>query len=155
MNCRNLLKGTDGSKANGSSIAFLAEFGEKSCMFLGDAHMKVICTSLKNLGYSKDNPLVVNAVKVSHHGSKNNITPKFLELVDAEHWLFSSNGDKHDHPDQEAVEAVIQGARRTPTLWFNYRSGFTEGWESGSDGPGARYHTKYPDAGTEGIVIEL
>jgi hypothetical protein len=164
---RKLLKGTDPSKANGSSIAFIAEHGEtnstdggsdptsKSCIFLGDAHMKVICKSLENLGYSKEKPLRVNAVKVSHHGSKNNITPKFFELVDAEHWLFSSNGEKHDHPDQEAVEAVIQGARRTPTLWFNYRSPFNERWEIGAKGPNARYRTKYPGIGKEGIVVKL
>ena len=152
---RKLLKGIDPSEANGSSIGFIAEFGEKSCMFLGDAHMKVVCNSLKGLGYSKEKPLRVDAVKVSHHGSKNNITVEFFELVDAEHWLFSSNGDKHDHPDQEAVEAVIQGAIRTPTLWFNYRSSFTEKWEMGANEPNARYHTKYPDQGQEGIVVEL
>lgn len=152
---RKLLKGTDPSKANGSSIAFLAELGEKSCMFLGDAHMKVICNSLEHLGYSKEKPVRVDAVKVSHHGSKNNITPKFLELVDAKHWLFSSNGDKHDHPDQEAVEAVIQGAIRKPTLWFNYRSPFTEIWETGARQPNARYRTKYPRKGKEGIVVKL
>lgn len=152
---KKLLKGTDPSKANGSSIAFIAEFGEKSCMFLGDAHMKVVCSSLKGLGYSKEKPLRVDAVKVSHHGSKNNITVEFFELVDAEHWLFSSNGDKHDHPDKEAVDAVIQGARRKPTLWFNYRSSFTEKWETGGNEPNASYRTKYPDQGQEGIVVEL
>ena len=151
---RKLLKGIDPSTANGSSIGFIAEFGKKSCIFLGDAHMKVVCDSLKRLGYAKDKPLVVNAVKVSHHGSKNNITKEFLELVDAEHWLFSSNGDKHKHPDKEAVEAVIQGATRTPTLWFNYRSAFTKIWEKDSQ-PNANYFTKYPEEGKEGIGIQL
>ena len=151
---RKLLKGTDPSKANRSSIAFIAQFGEKSCMFLGDAHMKVVCKSLEGLGYSKENPLRVDAVKVSHHGSRNNITPQFLELVDARHWLFSSNGDRHDHPDKEAVEAVIQGARREPTLWFNYRSAFTEIWEAGAE-PNGRYRAKYPQNGKEGIVVKL
>lgn len=152
---RKLLKGTDSSKANGSSIAFIAEFAEKSCMFLGDAHMKVVCNSLERLGYSKQQPLRVDAVKVSHHGSKNNITPKFLELVDARNWLFSSNGDKHDHPDKEAVDAVIQGARTIPTLWFNYRTPFTEKWEVVPGTPDPRYHTMYPDKGTQGIVVTL
>jgi Predicted hydrolase (metallo-beta-lactamase superfamily) len=151
---RKLLKGTDPSKANGSSIAFIAEFKKRSCIFLGDAHMKVVCNSLERLGYSKEKPLVVNAVKVSHHGSKNNITPKFLELVDAEHWLFSSNGERHKHPDKEAIEAVIQGATRKPTLWFNYRSAFTEIWES-DPRSNASYFTKYPEEGKEGIEIEL
>ena len=152
---RNLLKGTDPSKANGSSIGFIAEFEEKSCMFLGDAHMDVVCASLKHLGYSKEKPLRIDAVKVSHHGSKNNITEEFLELVDAKHWLFSSNGDLHDHPDKEVVEAVIQGAIRKPTLWFNYRTRFTEKWEKGAGQPGARYSTKYPDNSEEGIIVKL
>lgn len=151
---RKLLKGADPSKANRSSIAFVAEFGEKSCMFLGDAHMKVVCNSLERLGYSKEKPLRIDAVKVSHHGSRNNITARFFELVDARHWLFSSNGDKHDHPDKEAVEAVIQGARRKPTLWFNYRSAFTEIWQSGSQS-NRSYRAKYPRKGKEGIVVRL
>ena len=152
---RKLLKGTDPSKANRSSIAFIAEFGQKSCMFLGDAHMKVICSSLKRLGYSKAKPLRVDAVKVSHHGSKNNITAEFLELVNAKHWLFSSNGDQHDHPDKEAVEAVIQGSITNPILWFNYRTRFTEPWEIKANQPKPRYRTKYPQKGKEGIVVKL
>lgn len=151
---RKLLKGIDPSAANGSSIGFLAGFGQKSCLFLGDAHMDVVCSSLMRLGYSKEKPLRANAVKVSHHGSKNNITKEFLELVDAEHWLFSSNGERHKHPDREAVEAVIQGAIRKPTLWFNYRSAFTEIWENEAQ-PNSRYTTRYPEQGKEGIEVEL
>lgn len=152
---RKLLKGKDPSTANGSSIAFVAEHGGKRCVFLADAHMKVVCASLRGLGWSPTNPLVVDAVKMSHHGSKHNFTGEFLELVDAEHFLFSSNGDQHRHPDAETVEAVIQGARRTPTLWFNYRSEFTTRWEAGSTGAGARYRTRYPAAGQDGIVVNL
>ena len=33
-----------------------------------------------------------------------------MQLVDAEHFLFSSNGDKFKHPDRQAVQAVIHGA---------------------------------------------
>jgi beta-lactamase superfamily II metal-dependent hydrolase len=92
---------------------------------------------------------------LSHHGSKNNITPEFLELVDAEHFLVSSNGDKFKHPDAQAIESVIQGARHTPTLWFNYRSDFTEIWEAASLKRGAKYRTHYPAPGKEGIVVEI
>ncbi|HEY0591714.1 MAG TPA: hypothetical protein VGF40_08095 [Thermoanaerobaculia bacterium] len=152
---RKMLKGVDDSKANGSSIAFIARFLTKSCIFLGDAHMKVVCGSLRRLGFTEENPVKVNAVKVSHHGSKNNITHEFLTLVDAKHWLFSSNGDQHDHPDEEAVTAVIQGSRRKPTLWFNYRSKFTTPWEKGAKKAKARYAVKYPAKGHEGIVVRL
>jgi hypothetical protein len=149
------LKGTDSSAANGSSIAFIAEFAGKSCVFLADAHMEVVCNSIRRLGYSKEAPLKVDAVKVSHHGSKNNITEEFLSLVDASHWLFSSNGDRHDHPDKEAVEAVIVGSISEPILWFNYRSPFTERWEAGAEERNSRYRARYPEHGGEGIVLKL
>lgn len=150
------LKGRDSSKANASSIAFIAEYGGMSCMFLGDAHMRVVCKSLMALGYSKTNPLKVGAVKVSHHGSKNNITKEFFELVDSEHYLISSNGDVHEHPDREAIEAIIEGSRhRPPTLWFNYRSNFTEHWEAKSNETNASYKTRFPDRGADGMVVQL
>jgi beta-lactamase superfamily II metal-dependent hydrolase len=152
---KKLLKGIDPSKANGSSIAFIAEFGGKSCVFLGDAHMKVVCAALKRLGYSREKPLKVDAVKVSHHGSKNNLTQEFLGLVDAKHWLISTNGDLHEHPDKPAIESIIKGSIRPPTLWFNYRSAYTKGWEKGAQKPGARYRAKYPAKGKEGIVVKL
>ena len=152
---RKMLKGGDSSTANGSSIAFLAKFGGKSCMLLGDAHMKVVCASLKRLGATRQNPIKVDAVKMAHHGSRNNITPEFFALVDAKHWLFSSNGDKFNHPDKEAVQAVIAGSRRKPTLWFNYRSKFNSRWESASKKPGAKYATRYPPRNKKGIVVKL
>ena len=151
-----LLKGIDPSKANRSSIAFIAEFEGKRALFLADAHMDVVCKSLKRLGYSKDKPLKADAVKVSHHGSRHNITQEFLELVDAKHWLFSSNGDKHKHPNKAAVEAVINGAISSkPILHFNYRSAYTKVFEKAAAKPKARYGAKYPSQGKEGIVVKL
>ena len=150
-----MLKGGDPSTANGSSIAFLARFGNKSCMFLGDAHMKVVCASLRRMGATPEKPLRVDAVKMAHHGSRNNITKEFFELVDAKHWLVSSNGDKFCHPDREAIQAVIRGSRRKPTLWFNYRSKFNKRWEAPSKKPGAKYATRYPAAKKSGIVVKL
>lgn len=152
---RQLLKGKDSSTANGSSIAFLAEFHGKRCLFLGDAHMRVVCDSLRRLGASSDQPLVANAVKLAHHGSKNNITPEFLQLIDAKHYLVSTSGDRFKHPDREAIEAIIQGSRRKPWLWFNYRSPFTELWEPVSKQRGAKYVTRYPKPGKNGILVKL
>lgn len=152
---RKMLKGGDPSTANGSSIAFLAKFGGKSCMLLADAHMKVVCDSLKRMGVTAHSPLKVDAVKMAHHGSKNNITPEFFELVDAKHWLVSTNGDRFEHPDREAIQAVIAGSRRKPTLWFNYRSKFNQRWEAPSKKSGAKYATRYPPRNQSGIVVKL
>jgi len=152
---RKQLKGTDPSAANGSSIAFLADFGGKSCLFLADAHMSVVCASIRRLLEPGKDCLRIDAVKMAHHGSKNNVTPEFMSLVDAEHYLFSSNGDKFGHPQAQAVKAVIKGARRKPTLWFNYRSRYTEKWEAQSNGADASYATRYPPPDGEGITLRL
>jgi hypothetical protein len=152
---QDMLKKVDGSEANGSSIAFLARCNDKSCLFLADAHRDIINSSLKKLAKQDGKMLKVDAVKVSHHGSKNNLHPEFFDLVDAKHYLFSTNGDKHNHPDKAAVEAVIAGSKREPVLWFNYRSEFTRPYEARSQLPEARFTTRYPAEGEAGIVVPL
>jgi hypothetical protein len=152
---REQLKGHDPSAANGSSIAFLAKHRGRSCLLLADAHMDIVCDSIRRLLPRRRTRLEVDAVKLSHHGSKNNLTPELLELVDGQHFLVSTNGDRHDHPDPEAIEAVIAGARRKPTLWFNYRSEFSTRWEKDSKKRGAKYATRYPPDGHEGITLRL
>lgn len=152
---REQLRGQDAAAANGSSIAFLAEFKGKSCLFLADAHMRIVCDSLKKLIPRGRKQLKVDAVKLSHHGSKRNISPELFELVDAQHFLVSTNGDLHDHPDKPAMEAVIAGATRRPTLWFNYRSPFTTPWGRKAQASNAKFDTRCPAAGQEGIVLSL
>lgn len=87
--------------------------------------------------------------------TSDNITPAFFELIDAKHYLVSSNGDRFKHPDADAIKAVIQGTRDKPTLWFNYSSEFTKAWKADSQAPAAHYQTRYPREGEEGIVVEL
>ncbi|PWF43612.1 ComEC/Rec2 family competence protein [Massilia glaciei] len=152
---RELLKGQDGSDANGSSIAFLARCNGKSCLFLADAHIDLINESLAKLVAKEGRQLKVDAVKVSHHGSKNNLDARFFDLVDAKHYLISTNGDQHEHPDKPAMEAIIAGSKRKPVLWFNYRSDHTLPYEEQSKLAGARFTTRYPREGKEGIVIRL
>jgi hypothetical protein len=149
------LRGHDPSAANGSSIAFLAQFEGKSCLFLADAHMDIVCASLRRLLPRSGGQLKVDAVKMAHHGSVNNFTQEFLELVDAEHFLFSTSGQRFQHPDAETVEAVIVGATQRPTLWFNYRSDYTQRWERGADARAARYSVRYPAPGAEGVLVPL
>jgi beta-lactamase superfamily II metal-dependent hydrolase len=145
----------DPSAANGSSISFLAGFEGKSCLFLADAHAGVVADSIRKLIPPGEKRLKVDAFKMSHHGSRNNISKKLLNLVDAKHFLVSTNGAIHEHPDKPAIEAVIQGSLQDPELWFNYSTPYTEPWKNGPV-PGERSFTAhYPEPGHEGIVIEL
>ncbi len=146
---------TDQSAANGSCIAFLAEFEGKSCLFLGDAHAPVIVKSLKKLLPKGQKRIKVDAVKVSHHGSKSNISKSLMNLIDARHFLISTNGAKHDHPDAPAIETIIQGSLQDPELWFNYKSEQTLIWKKNPDNLLRPYTTHFPSKKTGGIILDL
>lgn len=145
----------DQSLANGTSIAFLAEFEGKSCLFLADAHASVLCESIRKLVPQGKKRLKVDAVKMSHHGSRHNISEDLMKLVDAKHFLISTNGSIHKHPDKPAIEAVIQWSVRNPTLWFNYRSEQNEPWATPPAGGKRSFASKYPSTEKGGIVVEL
>lgn len=115
----------DASAANGSSIAFLAEYDSKSALFLGDAHAGQIEQSVKRLISMQRKPkLVVDALKLSHHGSAKNITPALVELIDATHILISTSGRGHQHPDMETFELIVKHSSvKNMTFHFNYLSG--------------------------------
>ena len=109
----------DGAVHNGSSIAFLLEDGSKKILFLGDAHPSCVVASLRKLGFSKDDPLKVDLVKVAHHGSKGNTSYEFLELIDCDKFVISSNGAVHNLPDKLCLARIIN-AKPGCAIYFNY-----------------------------------
>lgn len=109
----------DAAVHNGSSIAFFLEDGSKKFLFLGDAHPSCVVASLEKLEFSKDNPLKVDLVKVSHHGSKGNTSYEFLERIDCDKFVISSNGAVHNLPDKLCLARIIN-AKPGCTIYFNY-----------------------------------
>ena len=104
---------------NGSSVAFLMTWEEKEFLFLGDAHPNVVVDALERLGYSDQRPLQAVLVKISHHGSKGNTSPKLLRMISAGSFIISTNSKKHGHPDKQLMARMV---RHHPTchLQFNY-----------------------------------
>ncbi len=92
---------------NGSSIAFILTYHGIKGLFLADAHPSDIITSLRILGYTPDNRIKVDFVKVAHHGSKVNTNDELLSLIDCENYIFSANGISHFHPDKEVIVRII------------------------------------------------
>jgi metal-dependent hydrolase (beta-lactamase superfamily II) len=145
----------DGSVANGSSIALLLEFEGKAVLLTGDAHAEVITASVRRLLAQRGLPkLRLDAMKLSHHGSRNALTKELLEVVDCPKYLVSTNGSKFWHPDREAIARVIVYGGQNPTLCFNYRSEFNDLW----DNPGLKqrygYQALYP-AAQPGLRVPL
>ncbi len=120
--------GGDRSAPNGSSIAFLFESGGRCVLLTGDAHPGVLVESLRRVCAERGvERLRLDAFKVSHHGSRGNITPELLELIDCQTFLVSTNGGIFGHPDIETIDLIASHARpgTVPTVWFNYESNTT------------------------------
>lgn len=147
----------DNAAANGSSIAFLAEFGGRSCLFLADAHPDCVCESLSRLLRARGlDRLVVDAVKVSHHGSRGNTTDELLALMESPRFLFSTNGAQFGHPDREAVQRVIgRSTQLRPKLYFNYQSDENREWACARLQDELQYDAVYRADDAASLVVAL
>jgi hypothetical protein len=148
--------GSDRSPANGSSIAFLLEYEGKRVLLSGDAHASVLSTSIE--AYLREQDLArlpLDAFKLPHHGSKNNVTKRLLDKIECPRYLVSTNSSRHDHPDDEAMARVLTYGGDDKMLIFNYRVDQTEKWDNAELREAYGYRTRYPPRGREGIAIEL
>lgn len=110
----------DDSATNGSSIAFVLETGGQRILFLGDAHAETVEQSLIALYGEKKTPIKFDAVKLSHHGSYNNNSPKLLSMIACDKWLISTNGDNYNHPDISTLAHIVTHNTGCQ-LFFNYK----------------------------------
>ncbi len=143
----------DTTPPNGSSIAFLFEFGGQRILFGADAFPGVLLKSLQRLASSGDR-YRVDAFKLAHHGSMDNLSPDLLSALDCPCYLVSTNGSSYGHPHPEAIARVLtRGSPRE--LCFNYRSEYTKVWDN--EAVKQRFHVamKYPKKGTPGYALEL
>ncbi|WP_028296188.1 ComEC/Rec2 family competence protein [Olivibacter sitiensis] len=110
---------------NSSSIAFLLKCPDLSFLLLADSRAEVICDNLKGLDYNETNPLEVDFVKVSHHGSLNNTSQELLSLIKSNNFLISTNGgtSNHKHPSRETIARIVCKKNRNDkisNIYTNY-----------------------------------
>lgn len=110
----------DASVTNASSIGLLLKCPVGSVLLLGDAFSSTIVDSLRRLNHSKDNKLVVDVCKISHHGSKGNTCEEFLGLIEARYFIISTNGTKH-LPDKRTLARILKYCPDSKII-FNYPS---------------------------------
>lgn len=119
--------GADDSEPNGSSIFLLLEHGRRKVLLTGDAYAQDIIAGIDSLGVKR--PFKIDALKVPHHGSSQNVTKELIRAVECPLFLFSTDGTQFEHPDAAAVACVIANARSRPVkLAFNARSAFSGWW---------------------------
>jgi hypothetical protein len=99
---------------------------DTSILLLGDARAEIISKSLQRLGYLKNKKLLVDYVKVSHHGSINNTSSEMLDLIEGGCYIISTNGgtSHHKHPDREVIARILYHPERNMSkkriIAFNY-----------------------------------
>ncbi len=145
----------DSAAANGSSIAFIAEYDGLSCLFSGDAFPDVLAASLRRLLKKPSDKINLNVFKLPHHGSRANVSTELIDLVRCPRYMFSTNGDIFEHPDREAVARVILHGKRSPTLSFNYKTVFNKMWDNQNLFTEPSYKVEYPKNGDEGLLLEV
>jgi beta-lactamase superfamily II metal-dependent hydrolase len=144
------------TETNQSSIAFLAEYEGKSCLLTGDASPLVLCSSITSLLKKRNvSKLKLDAVKVSHHGSRENTSPQLQELLECKKFLVSTNGKTYYHPHQESIARIIKINGPDTELIFNYRSPQNDVWDNEYLKTNNHFKTTYPKNNDEGITVIL
>ena len=147
---------SDAGAPNGSSIALLAEFRGATAMLGADAYAPVLEASIERLLRERGvTRLKVDAFKVAHHGSQNNLSSDLLKRLDCRHYLLSSNGDHFCHPDRQAVARIIKYGGKQPTVHFNYRSRYNDVWAGPDLQEKYSYVADFPAADATGLAVSL
>jgi hypothetical protein len=154
----------DTTAPNGSSIAFLAEYDDKAVLFTGDAHPSTLIASLQQLLRERHlDTLPLDAFKIPHHGSKNNLNIELLKLLDCRRYLISTNGSYYHHPDREAIARILKYgalAYSQPNfdkaeVCFNYHKPRVAIWDDEALKFKYHYQTSFPAHSGDSLVIDL
>lgn len=111
---------------NMASIAFILRCDGLNFLMLADSFPREITDCLIQRGYSQQNKLKVDFVKIAHHGSRNNTDNDLLDIIDCNNFLISTNGGtgRSRHPQRETIANILchpeRDYDRTVNLFFNY-----------------------------------
>lgn len=141
----------DHSRANGTSIAFILEYGGRRILLSGDAHVDLLEKSLRKLGATEQSPLRLDAFKIPHHGSKYNVSKDLLGLVDCDHYIVSTNGNYFEHPEDVAMARLIKFGTAGATIHFNYKTKFNDFWDNRDWKNTYGYKVSFPEQGADGF----
>jgi hypothetical protein len=153
----------DDAPHNGSSITLLAEYAGKSLLLGADVHPRLLAASIerllrgRGLDPAKDR-LRLDAFKLPHHGSQNNLDVGLLKMLDCRNYLVSTDGTGFYHPDNEAIARIIRAGRTgqaRPKLIFNYDSDENRAWQDAALKTRYAYDADYPPPDAPGWRLRL
>jgi len=139
---------SDNKKPNGSSIAFVAQYGNRGVLFGADAFPRLLTESIGRMSASDVEKIRV--LKIPHHGSRANLDNGLLGALGSHTFLVSTNGKRFKHPHPESIARIIHRGD-APRILFNYRSDFNQMWEN-LDTP-YKYDVGYGDK--NGVTVDV
>jgi beta-lactamase superfamily II metal-dependent hydrolase len=96
----------DHSVTNLSSITLHLQRGPHSALLTGDARADHILAGLTASGLLNDHPLLLDVLKLPHHGSAKSVTPAFFTRLHARHYVISTDGT-HGHPNRQTLQWLV------------------------------------------------
>jgi beta-lactamase superfamily II metal-dependent hydrolase len=97
---------------NIASVVLFVREGNRTLLLTGDAQHDILLKHLKEAGRMPDGHLHVDVLKVQHHGSENNMSPRFAREVSADHYVFCGNGAS-DNPEVDVIKQVYASRMST------------------------------------------
>lgn len=143
----------DDSPSNGSSIVLLAEYDGQKILLTGDAFPGDIVEGVSRLAAPQEK-INLNAVKLPHHGSKNNNSNALFEAFSCRNFMVSTNGRKHGHPDRQGIARILVNNAGGSTLYFNYSHEGNKIWTNPELQQDYRYNAIYADNGNLKITLK-
>lgn len=137
----------DRTPPNGTSIAFVASFASKRVLLTADSHPGVLEASILSLPKAERR---FDLLKISHHGSKANLTRSFLRAFDCNRFAISTDGSHHEHPDPETIARLLTTVIGKKHLFFNYRHEQAAIWDDDDLKTALDYDCVFPQDATMG-----
>ncbi len=104
---------SDDSLENQACISAIFQSGSASVLWCADANSDTIANSLKNMGYSSDNPLNCSCFIVGHHGSRYGNLSSLIELVKCTYFVVSADGsNSYALPTKEVMARILRSPNR-------------------------------------------
>jgi len=97
---------TDDSVFNLASIIALVTVGGKRALLTGDARGDDIIAGLKQAGLLTNGSIMLDLLKLPHHGSDRNVSTSFFRQVKARKYLVSGDG-KHGNPEIATLKMLL------------------------------------------------
>lgn len=132
-------RSADRAAANGSSIGLLVEYDGYRLVLGGDAHAPDLERGIRRYGEQIDEPTPrIDLVKLSHHGSKGNVSDGLLASMRCSRFVISTNGDNFGHPDDETIARIVN-AVGPATFFCNYATARMLAWQQRGQQVGATF----------------